>query len=572
MRSGSAMMASLVAMSLVIAACGGDDDADDVGSPTPATDSSDEQTSSEPPAAEPSDESEPTADDTTTEETPDDETGVSADCPADRQGGSLTMGVFSEPPGLDPIRTNASASTGGTEVLAIYDALLRFDAATGTYEPRVAESVEPSADFSVWTVKVRPGVTFGNGDPLTANDVKYSFERFGGEDVTVPLKSLTALASEVNVIDDLTVEFVLTDPWANFPNLLANSPGMVVNQNVVDERGDDFALNPIGAGAGPFELVDFVPGEGIRLVAKEDYWGGRPCIDELEFITIPNSSANYETFQNGETDVTFLRDPETLARAVEDGVSSLTELSDVSDNLLLNSGVRGSEAPTTDVRVRKAINHAVNIEQVNERAFGGTATMSSALYTSASRFYQEGVEPLPYDTDLAASLVEEVKAETGWDGSLRLTCEQDREELAIALKAQLDAVGFAVELDMVPAISDLIQKVIVDADYETSCFGANLLDSDPWPGLRNNWVTTSSSNFAGYSNPEYDALIDELRITPDFESQLDIMARIQNVWNEDPPTLALTATPQTTLYDDDVDGLVITANALIMLNEAYFID
>lgn len=564
------LLSCVLLLALVASACGSDDDEagdnGDSAAPEPAEEPADEPAEPADEPAEPADEPAEPADEPADDEPADDDE-MAAECTADLAGGSLTMGTFSQPPGLDPTVANGAASTGGNEILAFYDALLRFDAETGEFSPHVAESVVPSEDFGTWTVTLRPGITFGNGDPLDAAAVKASFERFGGETVRVPVRSLTALAAEVNVIDDLTVEFVLSQPWANFQSILSAGPGMIVNVAVVEERGEDFALNPAGAGVGPFEFEDFVVGERITLVAKDDYWGGPVCIEELTFVPTATATAAYESFIQDEFDVTFLRDPNTLARAADDGFTGLSEFQNVSDSLVINQGVRDSDPITADVRLRRAMHHAVDLDQVNQRAFDGVATMTTAIFSERSRFYQ-GVEPLPYDPDEARALVQAVKDETGWDGTLGLICETDREELAIALKAQFDAVGFNIELDIVPTIGDLIQKVIVDADFEVSCFGANILDSEPWPGL-SNFVSGRPSNYGGHSNPDYDALIDQYRLTPDFEGQVEVLGEIQRAWNDSAPMLALTHTPQTTLVHDNVHGVSLTTNALLFFDNAY---
>src|SRR5204863_1323670 len=135
---------------------------------------------------------------------------------------------------------------------------------------------------SVWTLKLRSGIHFGNGDPLNAQAVKSSIERFRDPAVrSARAAVVTTNIAEIQTPDDLTVVFKLLAPWGTFPWLLAGEGGMVVNTRVVTQLGADFAKLPKGAGVGPYEPVKYVPGEEILLQAKKDYWAGPVCIDTL---------------------------------------------------------------------------------------------------------------------------------------------------------------------------------------------------------------------------------------------------------------------------------------------------
>lgn len=490
--------------------------------------------------------------------------GADGECPA--EGGSVTMGMFSQPAGLDPIVANGTSSTGGIELATVYDTLMRYDSATGQYEAHVAESLESNDAGDEWTLTLRSGVNFGNGDELDAAAVQASIERFQGEGNTTPLAGLSRSITSMEVVDDLTLVFTLDEPWGAFPFLLANSPGMIVNTSVADAAGDGFALDPNGAGVGAYEVAEFVPGEQIRLQARDDYWGGQVCIDDLTFVVVTGAQATYEAFTAGELDLAFLRDPEVLDQARADGIAMVEGISNMGEVININNGVRGSEPVTADVRVRRAIAHAVDPQIINERAYSGTAMATNAFFPEESRWYQ-GLSGPEHDPELAAELVEEVKDETGWDGSVRLTCVRTSEEVALAMKAQLDAVGFDVELDLVPSVGDLIQRVIIDADFETSCFGKNVLDEDPWVGLNSNFRTASPSNFSGYSNEDFDALLEELRRASSEDEQLALLEELQQIFNDTVPVLSLSATPVTTIHTDAVSGVVSTANGIVLLHD-----
>ena len=233
------LFAILFAFSLIAASCGDDDDdagGDDGGVET--TDSSDGADGSGGDSADDSsddsadDSSDNSADDSSddgaddsSDDSADDGEAMGGNCDATQAGTEVTMGMFSETRGLDPVVTSGSGVTGGIENAAIYDVLLYWNPETAAYEGQTAESISSNDDFTVWTLTLKPDITFANGDPYDAEAVKFSIERFmDPENRSVNLGFVSKIAS-IDVVDDLTLEFTLSDPWAGFPWVLADEPG-----------------------------------------------------------------------------------------------------------------------------------------------------------------------------------------------------------------------------------------------------------------------------------------------------------------------------------------------------------
>src|SRR5687767_8664256 len=144
---------------------------------------------------------------------------------APKTGGSVTMGVYIEPSGLDPVVAQGGGTGGNHEMGAIYDTLMRIDPATKTFVPQLAESISSNADGSEFTLKLRPNVKFSDGSDYDADAVVFGLKRhvqygsaFAGQ---------VASIKEYTVVDKLTVKFTLTSPWPNFPYVLSNAPGMI---------------------------------------------------------------------------------------------------------------------------------------------------------------------------------------------------------------------------------------------------------------------------------------------------------------------------------------------------------
>ncbi|MDW3215288.1 MAG: ABC transporter substrate-binding protein [Ilumatobacteraceae bacterium] len=556
---------ALVALTLVATACGGDDDTDSAPTPTDA-DSTADDTSDDGESGETDDtsddgessESDDTSDDTGTT----DADGSGAGTCEGETGGVLTYGSPSQPAGLDPVLVPGAESTGITAVAQIYDTLMQWDSDSGTYMPRVAESLEPDADFINWTLTLREGIAFGNGDPLTADAVKASIERFN-ELSTGPFKSLTSKITAMEVIDDLTLVFTLNEAWSGFPFTLSLQPGMIVNTAVVDAAGESFALDPAGAGVGAYELDTFTSGEITTLTAKEDYWNGTPCIEELRFVPLPADQARLEAFENGEFDVVYLRDPIPLEASSE--YPGFSRYVSASSALLFNSGV-GAPSPANDVRVRQGLALAIDTEAVNERANEGLGDADGAVLGASSRFDLEVAATAP-DVEAARALLDEAKAD-GWDGNLRLICDAGREEVALAIAAQAADAGVTIDVQVVPNFGPLVDAIIVNQDFDLACWGFNTADEQPWVSFNNSLSSDSPANYGGGVSPRADQAVDDLRVASTADEVTQALNEIQAEWNEIVPALILLSTADRVIHNEAVTGIQPSSNTMTFFADA----
>jgi peptide/nickel transport system substrate-binding protein len=400
-------------------------------------------------------------------------------CTAERVGGSATFGLARATSSLDPTVALGSGVAGGIEIAAIFDTLILYDAANGTYLPHVAESVSTDEDLTVWTVKLRPGITFGNGDPLTTEAVKFSFERM--KTAKVSSAGLAAAIVDMEIVDDLTIVFTLNGPSASFLYVLAEDAGNITNPNVVNAMTpEEFSLNPNGAGVGPYEVESFVPNEKLVLRAKDDYWGGPVCIETLTMTYVAGAAATYDAFTLGELDMAFMRGaPLEVAKLRADGVKLQGAVTNGETVMILNVGREGTNSPVQDVRLRQAIAAAIDVDLIDERINEGAGIPGTALVAD-SEGWSPGVPGPQYDPTLAETLVAEVKAD-GWDGKLTLVSNdspQQAVDTAILVQGLLEAVGMEITVENLPA-GEVSTRVITDADFDLAFFGISALEDAP---------------------------------------------------------------------------------------------
>ncbi|HEY8525064.1 MAG TPA: ABC transporter substrate-binding protein [Acidimicrobiales bacterium] len=480
------------------------------------------------------------------------------------------MGMYSEVRGLDPVVASGAGVAGAIETAAFYDTLMRYDTESGEYVPHLAESLEPNDDHSEWTLTLREGIAFADGTPLDAEAVRASIQRHTTPENVTSSRIDVGNIAEMTVVDPRTLRFTLTEPWAGFPFVLAERPGMITNPAAVEAAGEDFSnAPPPEAGVGPFVLERYAPGEEVVMRARDDYWDGPVCIEELRFVTLAGAQATYEAFQNDELQVAFLREPITNARAHEDGAVGFSNVMNMGAMLLLNHGTGGrEEAPTADVRVRQALAAAIDPEAISERVFEGTAQPTSTIIGPDSRL-DPGADGLEVDPERAADLVEEAKDDLGWDGSVHFVCQDDpiNREQCIAIEAMLEAVGFEVEIEYL-TVADTIRRVTIDQEFDLATWGVPASDETLWRAL-STFGSDSPNNRSGYANPELDEALGRLKAAATVEEQEEILADIQEIWNETVPSVILGTREELIAVADTVHGLDYSHMTMVHFDDAY---
>jgi peptide/nickel transport system substrate-binding protein len=373
--------------------------------------------------------------------------------------------------------------------------------------------------------------------------------------------------------DDRTVVFKLLKPWSNFGYLLADAPGMIVNPAVgaaTDSAGQSVIGNdPTGAGAGPYTVEKWAPGESPYLVlkARPDYWGGAPCIETINFIGIPQDGPKYESLQVGEVDVAFLRSPDVIAEARDAGeYEEFFELQSVGASILINQGSGTFNPIGQDLRFRQAVYAALDREAISQRAFGGQLLIQTGIVQEESHWFTEG-QPTPESgMDLAKSLVEELKAE-GWDGKIRLTCPNTVPDEPIAYEGALEAAGMEVDAQVVDSATH-IGAVAVQKDFDLACWGMNVSDSALIRQIGFNFQSDSPSNRIGYKNPEFDALIDQLYAAPDDDARRAAVAEMAELYAADVPMAVVGALEEGVMIREGVTGVLPTQQTMFMFQDA----
>jgi peptide/nickel transport system substrate-binding protein len=294
---------------------------------------------------------------------------------------------------------------------AIHDALVR-PYPGHKMGPSLAESWSESADGKTYEFKLRAGLKFHNGDPVTADDVKFSFERYKGAGATI----LRAGVQQVEVVSPLVVRFVLKEPWPDFMTYYgttATAAGIVVPRKYLQQVGDDgFKKHPIGAG--PYRFVSHQPGVEVVLEAFPGYWRRVPSIKTLVMRSVPEAATRAVMLKNGEADIAFVLDGDDAADIKRDPRLQVVPSKHASIFWIEFAEQWDAKSPWHDKRLRQAVNHALNRQKINEAACLGFCPPAGVIVPRVMDFALQ-VEPPAFDPGRARQLLAEAGYPNGLD-------------------------------------------------------------------------------------------------------------------------------------------------------------
>ena len=355
--------------------------------------------------------------------------------------GQMTIGVHISlaPTWFDPAET-AGIITPFLVMYAIHDAMLKPLPGQNP-GPALAESWTASPDGLTYDFVLRPGTTFHNGDPVTAEDVKFSFERYRGTEHAL----MKERVASVDIADPRRVRFTLNTPWPDFLTFYSSTTGAgwIVPKRYVEKVGDDgFKRAPIGAG--PFKFVSFTPGVELVLEAHEQYWRKSPGVKRLIMRVIPDEATRLAALKRGEIDMALSIRAE-LAEEVQ-RTPGLTLKAPVGSApyWLYFPEQWDPKSPWHDVRVRRAANLAIDCKGINQALTLGFSHLTNSPFPENFEFFWQP-PPHVHDPEQARHLLAEAGFPNGFDAGT-YTCDGAYANLGEAVLNNLTDVGIRARL------------------------------------------------------------------------------------------------------------------------------
>lgn len=432
--------------------------------------------------------------------------------------------------GFDP-KIETASTVGAIDANAI-ETLVTTDYDGVTIRPQLATEWRVEGARS-WIFKLRPKVRFHDGTPFDAAAVKFSLERMAAADSSQ--RGDFAWLESVQIVDPLTVRITAKYPYAPMLSSLAFYEPYLVSPSAVQKMGDGFGQRPVGTG--PFKFQSHVPKQRTVMVRNDDYWGPKAALAQVDWIFVPEDNARLAGLLAGELDLLTVIEP-SIAQAIAKNAQYqvLRGPADLVDRVGFNT----RKKPFDDVRVRRAIVHAINRKLMLETIFGGDGVLYDMPIAPTMWGYDRStMGPLsyPYDPEKAKRLLAEAGYPNGFKTTFTAINRPDHRQIAEVVQEDLKKVGIQVEVKTFDfaTVAELSRQG-QDEMYIIGTYGVG--DPDRvFPEYESSTVGVKNRNF--WSTPEVDRLIALQRTQLDDAKRLALVRQAAAKIREAVPDFAL---------------------------------
>jgi peptide/nickel transport system substrate-binding protein len=441
-------------------------------------------------------------------------------------GGVLKIAHEQDVTTFDPILTIQNADIWVLDNMNAGLVRVTYDG-TGL-EPDLAESWKVSDDALTYTFKLRNGLKFSDGSPLTSKDVKFSLERVRDQKDSV-MGSMYKVTKSIETPDERTVVVHLNEPSAPFLSTLAMFAASVVPEKVVKAKGADFATNPVGAGA--FRFKEWRRGDRVVLERNPNYWqNDRVKLDGVEWLYIANDNTRVLKLQAGEVDA-ILFVPFNLVNtlAQNPNISMHLDPSSREDHLLLNH----AHKPLDDLKVRQAICMAVDRQAIVNTVLFGHGKPANSFIPGGALFYNPDNNVCQHDPEGAKNRLAEAEVK---DLKLKLLIAAGNsidDQTSVLLKDQLSKLGIAVNIEKQEQGQEWDSTVAGNYDLSLNYWTNDIIDPDEKATFSVYGDKDNRSYFTNYKNEKVTALVEQGRKEMDPDKRKQIYFSMQQLAADD---------------------------------------
>lgn len=439
---------------------------------------------------------------------------VASTVAAQAQRADAIIGLQLEPPHLDP--TSAAAGAIDQVLYAnVFEGLTRFGP-DGSVQPGLAASWTISDDGLSYTFQLREGVTFHDGTTFEASDVVFSLDRARAEDSTNAQKALFAGIESVEALGDSSVRIDLAAPQGNFLfNLAWGDAVMVAPESIGDIKN-----LPIGTGA--FRFEQWRRGDQISLSRNADYWGEPASLEAATFKFISEPTAAYAAMLAGDIDAFYSYPaPENLAQFERDPRFTVLSGNTEGETIL---AMNNQQAPFDDIRVRKAVSHAIDRQAIIDGAMFGYGTPIGSHFAPHNPDYVDLTANAAFDPALARDLLAQAGYAEGFSTTLKLPPPSYARRGGEIIAAQLREVGIEAEISFLEW-AQWLEQVFRGYDY-----GLTIVSHTEPMDIN---IYARPDYYFQYDNPDFQALIETLAVESDPAARSALLAQAQTTIAED---------------------------------------
>jgi peptide/nickel transport system substrate-binding protein len=469
----------------------------------------------------------------------------------------LRIGLNDDPDALDP--TISRAYTGRLVFAALCDKL--FDVTPELkIVPQLATGYEWGPDHKSIVIKLRPGVRFQDGEPFNAEAVKFNIERHQ----TTPgsfRKSEIAEIQSVEVVNDLTVRFHLSQPLVPLLAALTDRAGMMVSPKAAKASGDKFGTQPVCAG--PYRFVQRVAQGKIVLEKVADYWDQKSfAIDRVEFVPITDSSSRLASLRSGDLQMIERVSPTDLAEIRGDSKLKVTGIPELGYQMIPLNVANGPKSKAfSDVRVRQALDLAIGRETLVKTVFGGEYIAGNQFISPANPYYDKKVPVAKRDVAKARQLLKDA-GQPSFSFTLVVPPERDRQEASLILQAMWAEAGITANLQTQENVTMLQSGRKGDFEaYFTFWSGR----PDPDGNVYTFATCKGAQNDQHYCNTDVDALLTKARQVAEPAERKKLYDQATEIMAKEVPRLILWHRRVFTGFSTRVSGFTPYPDGIIRL-------
>jgi len=453
----------------------------------------------------------------------------------------LSIGATAAPDSMDPTADD-NAAIPQVLLYNVYETLVKLDS-DGNIRPLLAKEWTISTDGLTYTFDLQPGATFSNGDKLNADAVVKSIQRIQQDASVTPVnKAEMSDVSSVTAVDDTTVKVVLSTPSNMWLYNMTGSAGIIIDP----AHMDDLANTP--AGSGPYELKSWVKGTSVQLQQSPKYWGTPARFDIVTFKYYSDPNAMNAAMLSGDLDIISNDMPQAMSQFT-DTSKYQTIVGTTNGEIVL--GFNDAKAPFTDLRVRQAINYAIDRQALMNAVWGGQGMLIGSMVPPTDPWYEDLSQTYPYDPDKAKQLLADAGA-TNLTINLQVPTLPYATGAAQFIASELKDVGITVNVSQLQFPDVWINQVMNQGDYDMTIIAhVEPRDIVKWADPTYYWH---------YDNPDFQNLIAQADKTLDQTQYIDLMKQAAKILATDAAGDFLWLLPSIVIATTDISG--IPANAV----------
>ena len=487
-----------------------------------------------------------------------------------KRGGIVTTAWGMSPTHFDLHQGGGCAGCG-----MMYNGLIMWNVATGyrSIVPALATDWTTSEDGLTYTFTLREGVTFQDGSEFDSADVVATFNRIMDPPSNVSISGIreqVSMVTSVTAPDAMTVEFTLSDPTPFFLEVLAGDAMVIYSSDELEANDFDLRGVTVPTGTGPFQFVEYIQGEKLVMEANPNYWNENlPYVDGVEMLHVPAWPDRGTAVLTGQADFTFNGSYDTWQEANSRPEFVTAQAPCLNSHMF---AINNNNPPFDNPLVRRAIHLAINRQAVIdaftpvwEPAFVNRWLPSASPWATP----QDEILQMPgyrsdktEDIETARQLLAEAGYPDGFETTFTAWTEASSSEVAVPAFAELLRTALNITGDIEVIERPRTTDILTSGEY--NIFKADTYASpvlDPFP-LWNLYLRTGASqNWSNYSNPDFDALLDELAVTSEPDARQEVINRALDMLDENPPFILIGFCAHSVIANEVVKGLDITNRA-----------